>query len=192
MPGYDRETKEIVRTFAVRGYAALMPNLFHRYLPGAKWHEQSAAAREAGGVPDEQMLGDAQGAIDALRALDDSNGKVGVIGYCSGGRQTVVVACTLDVNAAVDCYGGGANPDLVSDLRCPLLGLFGEEDRRPSPADVAELEAALTAAGKDYEFHSYTDAGHGFFSVDYPMYRRDAAREGWKQIWKFFGEHLGG
>ena len=80
MPGYDRATKEIVRTFAVYGYAALMPNLFHRYAPGAKASDAAAAARDAGGVPDEQCLGDVQGAIDFLRARPDANGKVGVNG----------------------------------------------------------------------------------------------------------------
>src|ERR1700704_3744234 len=62
MPGYDRATKEIVRTFAVYGFAALMPNLHHRYAPGAKSGDAAAAARDAGGVPDEQCLGDVEGA----------------------------------------------------------------------------------------------------------------------------------
>jgi carboxymethylenebutenolidase len=191
MPGYDRATKEIVRTFGVYGYAALMPNLFHRYAPGAKPGDAAAAAREAGGVPDAQLLGDAQGAIDHLRARPESNGKVGVIGYCSGGRQTFLVACTLDVDAAVDCYGGGADVSLAPNLRCPLLGLFGADDQRPSPADVDELRAALTQYGKTFDFHTYDGAGHAFFSVDRPSYRVDAAKDGWKQIWAFFGTHLG-
>lgn len=192
MPGYDRASKEIVRTFAVYGYAALMPNLHHRYAPGAKAAEAAAAAREAGGVPDDQLLGDAQAAIEVLRARPESNGKVGVIGYCSGGRQSFLVACTLDVDAAVDCYGGRADVSLAPELRCPLLGLFGEEDRSPSPEDVAELAAALEAHGKTFEFHSYPDAGHAFFSVDRPSYRLEAASDGWKRIWAFFGRHLQG
>ena len=180
----------LARTFAVYGYAALMPNLHHRYAPGAKAADAAAAAREAGGVPDEQCLGDVQAAIDALRARPESNGKVGVIGYCSGGRQSFIVACTLDVDAAVDCYGGRAPVELASDLRCPLLGLFGEEDATPSPDDVAALAAALDANDKRYEFHSYPDAGHAFFSVDRPNYRLDAAKEGWKRIWAFLGAHV--
>jgi carboxymethylenebutenolidase len=205
MPGYDRETKETCRTFAVKGYAALCPNLFHRYAPGAKWQDQSAAAREAGGVPDEQALGDFEGAIAHLRSLADHNGKIGVIGYCSGGRQTYLTACTFDVDAAVDCYGGGvvidspdqltpqrpvAPIDMTPKLSCPLLGLFGALDRNPSPAHVAKMEEVLRENGKDFEFHSYPEAGHGFFSVDYPMYHRDSARDGWKQIWDFYGKHL--
>ena len=192
MPGYDRASKEIVRTFAAYGYAALMPNLFHRYAPGAKASDAAAAARDAGGVPDEQCLGDVQGAIDFLRDRPEANGKVGVIGYCSGGRQTFMVACTLDVDAAVDCYGGRANVDLAPDLRCPLLGLFGEEDQSPSPDDVAAMAKALEANGKTFDFHSYEGAGHAFFSVDRPSYRVGAAKDGWKQIWAFFGTHLKG
>ena len=192
MPGYDRESKEIVRTFGVRGYAALMPNLHHRYAPGAKATDAAAAARDAGGVPDEQCRGDVQGAIDRLRSRPEANGKVAVIGYCSGGRQTFMVACTLDVDAAVDCYGGRADLDLAPDLRCPLLGLFGVEDQSPSPDDVATLAKALEANGKDFDFHSYEGAGHAFFSVDRPSYRLDAAKDGWKQIWRFFETHLKG
>src|SRR4051812_28974994 len=159
MPGYDRASKEIVRTFAVYGYAALMPNLHHRYAPGAKAGDAAAAARDAGGVPDEQCLGDAQGAIDALRARTESNGKVGVIGYCSGGRQAFLVACTLAVDAAVDCYGGRADIALGPNLRCPLLGLFGVEDQSPSPDDVAAMAKVLEEHDKEFQFHSYDDAG---------------------------------
>jgi carboxymethylenebutenolidase len=190
MPGFDRSSKEIVRTFGVYGYAALMPNLHHRYAPGAKASEAAAAARDAGGVPDDQLLGDVQAAVDHLRTRPESNGKVGVIGYCSGGRQSFLVACRLDVDAAVDCYGGGAEVDLAPDLRCPLLGLFGVEDTRPSPDDVEALAKALEANGKTFDFHSYDDAGHAFFAVDRPLYRLDAAREGWKEVWAFFGQTL--
>src|SRR5579863_1368129 len=116
MPGYDRGTKEIVRTFAVHGYAAVAPNLFHRYAPGANPGDAAAAAREAGGVPDEQCLGDVAGTVRYLRTLPTTNTRVGVIGYCSGGRQTYLAACSLDVDAAVDCYGGRvvAGPDDLS------------------------------------------------------------------------------
>jgi carboxymethylenebutenolidase len=204
MPGYDRSTKEIVRTFAVYGYDAICPNLHYRYAPGAKPTDAAAATMEAGGVPDDQCIGDVQGAVDYLRALPTSNGKVGIIGYCSGGRQSYVVACSIDIDAAVDCYGGRvvataddltpARPispiDRTPDLRCPLLGLFGVEDTNPSPEQVAQIEEALRANGKSYEFHTFENAGHAFFTVDRPNYRVDASREGWKLIWDFFGRHL--
>ena len=142
-------------------------------------------------MPDEQCLGDVQGAIDGLRERSESNGRVGVIGYCSGGRQSWLVACTLDVDAAVDCYGGRADISLAPQLRCPLLGLFGVDDQSPSPDDVAAMTKELETAGKDFEFHSYEGAGHAFFAVDRPSFRPEAAKDGWARIAAFYGKHLG-
>ncbi|WP_055586295.1 dienelactone hydrolase family protein [Peterkaempfera griseoplana] len=205
MPGYDRATKEIVRRFAELGYDAICPNLYSREAPGAAPDDAAAVARAAGGVPDDRLVGDVAGAAAALRALDGSNGRVGVIGYCSGGRQTVLAACSLDVDAAVDCYGAfvTGNPpegfplkvtnlvDRLPELRAPLLGLFGAEDKFPGPEQVAELEQTLTANGKEFEFHSYEGAGHAFFAVDRPSYNVAAANDGWERISAFFSKHLG-
>ena len=81
--------------------------------------------------------------------------------------------------------------DQLPNLRCPLLGLFGNEDKTPSPEHVDELERLLTEHGKPYEFHRYDDAGHAFFSVDRPAYRVAAANDGWERIADFFAAHLG-
>src|SRR5439155_18649902 len=133
--------------------------------------DASAAVRAAGGVPDDRLVGDVAGAAAYLRALPSSNGKVGVIGYCSGGRQSVLAACRLDLDAVVDCYGayvtGTPRPgaslrknlvDLLPGLRAPMLGLFGAEDSAPSPAHVAELDEILTRLGKSHDFHTYDGA----------------------------------
>ena len=204
MPGWDGPTKEIARRFAHHGYAAISPNLHFRE-GKATPEENSASIRAAGGMPDDRTMGDVQGAIDHLRALPYLNGKVGVIGYCSGGRQSYLAACTLrGLDAAVDCYGGGvvAKPgeltprqpvapiDYTKDLRIPLLGLFGIEDTRPSPADTQVTEDALKKHGKTYEFHTYENAGHAFFAVDRPQYRQAAAVDGWKKIFDFYGRCL--
>lgn len=203
MPGYDRATKEIVRRFAELGYDAICVNLYWREAPGAAADDAAATARANGGVPDERLVGDIGGAAAYLRALPTANGKVGVIGYCSGGRQSVLAACNLDLDAAVDCYGAfvtGTPPegfpmrgnlvDQLPKLRPPLLGLFGNEDSYPSPEQVDELEQILTANSKSYEFHRYDDAGHAFFAVDRPSYRVAAANDGWERIAAFYGTHL--
>ncbi|MFE0632045.1 dienelactone hydrolase family protein [Streptomyces sp. NPDC058864] len=204
MPGYDDPTKEITRRFAAEGFAAVCPNLYSREAPGASPDDAAAAARARGGVPDERFLGDAAGAAEYLRGLPSSNGKVGVIGYCSGGRQAFLALASLDVQAGVDCYGAfvaGRPPEgfplqvepivhLTKDLHGPLLGLFGAEDSYPSPEHVAELEAELKAQGKPYEFHTYENAGHAFFAVNRPSYRNEAAVDGWSKVLAFFGEHL--
>ena len=206
MPGYDAGTKEIARTFAVHGYLALCPNLYTREAPGASPDDAAAAARAQGGVPDERLVGDVGGAAAYLRAMPVSNGKVGVIGYCSGGRQSFLAACSLPLDAAVDCYGAfvvGTPPEgmplkvgpiahLAPSLSCPLLGLFGADDQYPSPEQVDELDKILTEAGKEHEFHSYEGAGHAFFSVDRPAYRVEAANDGWQKIWGFYGRLLAG
>jgi len=206
MPGYDRSTKEIVRRFAELGYDAACPNLYWREAPGADPADAAATARASGGVPDERLIGDVGGAAAYLRGLDSSNGKVGVIGYCSGGRQSVLSACNLDLDAAVDCYGAfvtGTPPegfplqvtnlvDQLPNLRAPLLGLFGNEDSYPSPEQVDELESILREHGKTYEFHRYDDTGHGFFSPDRPSYRVAAANDGWERIAEFYGRYLAG
>src|SRR5579863_8989769 len=166
MPGYDEPTKEIARNFAVHGYNALMPNLYHRVAPGASPDDAAAAARAQGGVPDSRLVGDVAGAAACLHGLTNANGKVGVIGDCSGGRQSFLAAVSLPLDAAVDCYGAfivGAPPegsplkvgpivDKTPELSCPLLGLFGADDKYPSPGHVAELGKALQEAGKTYEF----------------------------------------
>ncbi|MFL6055406.1 MAG: dienelactone hydrolase family protein [Actinoallomurus sp.] len=203
MPGYDEASKEIVRKFAARGFAAIMPNLHYREAPGAAPDDAAAASRAAGGVPDERLVGDVEAAARYLKGLTSSNGKVGTIGYCSGGRQSFLAACSLQLDAAVDCYGAfvvGEVPEnfptmrpivhLAPDLSCPLLGLFGAEDKYPSPDQVAELEGELKRLGKTYEFHVYEDAGHAFFAVDRPSYRPQAANDGWERVFGWFDRYL--
>jgi carboxymethylenebutenolidase len=204
MPGWDEATKEITRRFATHGYSAVCPNLFYREGPDASPDDAAAASRAAGGAPDDRVVGDVDGSRRFLLSLVNANGKVGVIGYCSGGRQTYLSACRLPFDAAVDCYGAfvvGSPPegfplqvsplyDVLPQLRSPLLGLFGNEDKYPTPEHVDELDRLLTEYGKEHEFHRYDDAGHAFFAVDRPSYRPAAAVDGWARISDFYARHL--
>ena len=72
--------------------------------------------------------------------------------------------------------------DMTANLACPLLGLFGADDANPDPAQVAQIEEELKRHGKTYEFHTYEDTGHGFFSVDRPSYRQESAVDGWQKL----------
>jgi carboxymethylenebutenolidase len=184
------------------GYNAICPNLYSREAPGASPDDAAAAVRAQGGVPDEQVAADVDACARYLRAQTNANGKVGVIGHCSGGRHTFLAATAVDIDAAVVCYGGmivgEKSPypvmvplvDRVEQVRCPILGLWGNDDQFPTPAQVDVLDEALTAAGKPHEFHRYDGAGHGFFSVDRPAYRVEAAIDGWQRISDFFGTQL--
>jgi carboxymethylenebutenolidase len=226
-PGYDESTKEITRRFATWGLAALCPNLNHRLGPDADPDDAAAAARARGGKADAELLDDVAGAIAHLRSLPDGTdgvasgrseaepavkrprletgiARVATLGHCSGGRQSVLAGCDLDVDAVVDCYGGyvlrDAPPDFplrmtsirerLPNLRAPVLGLFGNDDTAPSVADVDDLDKLLTELGKEHEFHRYDGAGHAFFAVDRPAYRPQAAMDGYRRIRDFFDRHL--
>jgi carboxymethylenebutenolidase len=205
MPGWDEWYREITRKFAYHGYAALCPNLYYREGHGTP-EDVAAKARGAGGVPDDQVVGDVAGALGFLRSLPTANGKAGIFGTCSGGRHAYLAACRIKgFDAAVDCWGGRvvmsaeeltpkqpvAPIDYTAGLSCPLLGLFGEEDRSPTPEQVAQHEQALAAHGKSYEFHIYAGAGHGFFYYDRAAYRQQQAMDGWSKVFAFLGRHLG-
>ena len=204
MPGWDEGSVEIARKFAHYGYNAICPNLFNRFGEGEP-DEVAAVARAAGGKPDVETVGAVAGAAAYLRSLPSSNGKVGVIGFCSGGRQVALVAARLDnLDAAVDCWGGRviasadelteqqpvAPFDLTANLAAPLLGIFGNDDGSPSPEQVDQHEAELNKHGKTYEFHRYDGAGHGFFAVNRPGYRPEQATAAWEEVFKWYGRYL--
>jgi carboxymethylenebutenolidase len=206
MPGWDDWTMEATRKLAHHGFATIAPHLYFRHGPGTP-DDLAAKARSAGGVSDEQVMADVKGAMDFLRAQPEANGKVGMIGFCSGGRHTYLAACTLKgIDAAVDCWGGNvivddptqitpqrpvAPVDLTEKMTAPLLGLFGNDDKNPSPDQVNRTEDVLKTLGKTYEFHRYDGAGHGFFAAERPGYRAEQATDGWQKVIAFYRKHLG-
>ncbi len=203
-PGWDEWFRETARRFTQHGYSVLCPDLYSDYgdgLPG----EVAARARAAGGVSDKNVMEDCEGALCFLRSQPNANGRIGVIGMCSGGRHTFLAACTLSgIDAAVDCWGGGvvsepeeltpekpvSPSDCAADLSCPLLGVFGDLDHHPTADEVDRLDAILNELGKDHEFLRYKDAGHGFWCYDKPGYNQAAAMESWNRVFAFFDEHL--
>ena len=204
LPGWNESCIEATRRLAHHGYSVICNNLYFREGEGDP-DDIGARMRAAGGIADEQMLGDVSGAMAFLRAQKNSNGKVGVIGWCSGGRHTYLAACRLPgVDAAVDCWGGRvmaglealnakqpvAPIDYTKDLNCPMLGLFGNEDAQLDVKQVNETEAILKQHGKTYEFYRYDGAGHAFFDWNRPSYRVEQAVDGWNKIYDFFGRHL--
>ena len=185
MPGWDEWCRETARRFTEHGYAVLCPNIYE----------------EVGhGTPSEVAA-----SLRFLKAQPTSNGKAGVIGMCSGGRHTFLAACTVPgIDAAVDCWGGGvvcppdkltpARPvapiDYAQALQCPLLGIFGNEDRSPAPEEVDILEARLRELHKDYEFHRYDGAGHGIWYYHTPMYRQGPAMDSFDKALAFLDRRL--
>jgi carboxymethylenebutenolidase len=207
LPGWSELYIETTRRFAHHGYLAICANLYEREGGGSDGNPDDVAAkvRAGGGIADSQMVGDTEAAVTWMRAQPNHNGKVSLFGSCSGGRHAFIYACQRkDVDACAELWGGRvvmgkeelntktpvAPIDMTKDLCCPLLGLFGNEDRAPSPEQVNQHEAELKKYGKTYEFHRYDGAGHGFFYWHRPLYRPEQAMDGWSKVFAFFGKHL--
>lgn len=204
MPGWDEFYRETSRRFSQHGYLAICPDIYCRFGHGTP-DEIAAKAHKSGGVPDDSVMGDCEGALKYVKSLPYSNGKAGVIGTCSGGRHAFLAACKIDgFDAVVECWGGGvvmakeeltpARPvapiDYTDRLKCPLLGIFGNDDQRPSPDQVNLHEEALKKYGKDYEFHRYDGASHGFWYYHTDRYRPQQAMDAWEKVFDFFEKHL--
>jgi carboxymethylenebutenolidase len=200
VPGWDEFYRETSRRFSQHGYLAICPDIYCRIGHGTP-DEIAAKARSSGGVPDDSVVGDCEGAAKYLRYLPYSNNKVGIIGTCSGGRHSFLAACrSTGFDAAVDCWGPvTARPDstavspidYTASLSCPVLGLFGNDDRFPTKEQVDQHEEALKKHGKNYEFHRYDGAGHGFWYYHTDMYRPKQAMDSWQKVFEFFGKYLG-
>jgi carboxymethylenebutenolidase len=194
--------KDVARRFAEQGYLALAPDMYTRE-GSPDPSNMDSVLKTMFSVPDTQAVADLEGAITHLKGLADSNGKAGAIGFCSGGRYTLILGCkSRNLDAAVDSAGGfiiqdqltpqrPVSPiDMIPTLSCPLLGLFGEEDPNPSPAHAARMEEELKKHGKTYEFHMYRNAGHAFFADYRPSYRAAAAQDMWHRVLVFYEKYL--
>ncbi len=206
IPGWDEFNQEFSERLARHGYIVICPDLYCREGHGTP-DDVAAKVRAEGGVADDAVVADCSAALKWLQDQPDCNGKVGIIGSCSGGRQSVLVASRAPGFAAVvDLWGGSvvmsedqltpkrpvAPIDYTKDLGAPLLGIFGNDDQSPTPEQVDIHEAELKRHGKDYEFHRYDGAGHGFFYYHTPMYRPEQAMDAWNKVFAFFDQQLQG
>ncbi|MEK9661907.1 MAG: dienelactone hydrolase family protein [Alphaproteobacteria bacterium] len=205
MPGWDEWTRGVVHKIALHGYNVISPDLHFRQGAGTA-QEKSQRVRDTGGQIDTQVLGDLAGGERWLRDLPTGNGKVGLIGFCSGGRVAYMAAAKMPgLDCAVDCWGGNVTSppatlndnqpvapiDWTAEISVPLLGLFGNDDPNPDTAQVDAIEAALKEHGKAYEFHRYDGAGHAFFNWHNERYRPGQALDGWDRVFAFWQRHLG-
>ena len=204
--GLVEHIRDIARRFANIGYNALAPDLYTRS-GSPDPNNMDSVFPVMFGLPDAQAVRDLEAAADHLRGLSGASGKIGVIGFCSGGRQTLLFACSsTKPDAAVDCWGGfihRATPDaettpsrptpilnLVDRLSCPLFAVFGEEDQNPTVAQSEELKNLALRAGKDVAIKVYKNAGHAFLADYRPSYREAPATALWHDAVAFFDKHL--
>ncbi len=205
--GPNDHIADLARRFAAAGFDALAPNLYTRGgAPDPKNFPDVFAKMIA--LPDAGAVADLEASAAYLRGLEGATGKVGCIGFCSGGRHALLFALSSSqVDAAIDCWGGfvdRATPDdattesrptavidLAAGASAPIFLVGGVEDDNPSPAVLAQVEERLRAAGADVTLNVFDDAGHAFLADYRPSYREGPAHELWPQLIRFFHKHLG-
>ncbi len=202
--GVHEYIADTARRLAHAGYLAIAPELFVRQGDAQSYGEMAKLMAEViSKVPDAQVLTD----LDAtVRWAGDNGGdlnKVGVTGFCWGGRQTWLYAAhSPRVKAGVAWYGRLVGQpsvltprqpmDVVGKLNGPVLGLYGEADTGIPVATVAEMQTALasgSAAAKASTFVLYPDAPHAFHADYRPSYRKAAADDGWQRLLAWFKTH---
>jgi carboxymethylenebutenolidase len=177
---------------AAEGFVALAPDMYQ----GRATTNPDEAGRLMMALDVPKVALDLRGAIDFLRARPECSSKtVGTVGFCLGGQLSLYAACVHAdaVGACVDYYGvhPKVKPD-VTKLRAPVLGFFGGKDSLVNAQIVGELDARLTAAGKDHDFRTYPGVNHAFFNDTRPeVYDANAAKDSWTRALAFFRKHLG-
>src|SRR3989442_290003 len=195
--GVDEFVRGRCDRLAEARFVAVAPDLDHREDPTSSDDPLTRMGR----LRDVTIVSDVNEAIEHTKELPETRAdRIGITGYCMGGRVTYLMAAKNgNLKAAVVCWGGnimipwGEGPapfDLSKDIDCPVLGLFGEDDPNPSPSDVAKLDAELTRLGKNHEIDSYPGAGHAFMNEGRPSYRPEAAEDAWKKCVAWFDRHL--
>ena len=201
--GYEEHMKDMARRYAALGYAAIVPALYSRdgFLAVVEESDMVMARDALAARPNAQTVGDLNGGLDYLRASPHVSERIGVVGFCSGGRLGLVfVSSGALVDVFVNFYSNGlfqptdANPtppgELAANLGCPMLALFGDGDANPSPSDVARLRGILEQSGKTFEFVSYPRAGHAFMSDTRESYRPEAAQMAWGRCLEWLSRYL--
>jgi carboxymethylenebutenolidase len=198
--GVDQFIQTICDRLAEAGYAAVAPNLFHRITDDLL----ADGSRPIQHLKDPEIVTDIDATVDFLRSHSAIDGeRIGVTGFCMGGRVTwLAAASNPHFKAAVPYYGGNlfikwGNPEktpfeLANQINCPILFHFGEEDVNPSQDDMRKLDAELTRLDKSHRFYTYPGAGHAFMDFTRERYYQEAADASWPRTLDFFSQHLKG
>ncbi len=204
--GVNGHIKNVANRFASEGYVAIAPDMYYRVEPNIviEYSDVQKAIPILQGMYDAQTHADARTAINFAKGLDNVRAdRIGCTGYCMGGTISWMTAClNRDIKAAAIYYPGGfiaretsvrrpVSPHSYAELlTAPVLGLFGEDDQSPPPADVNEVDAQLTRMGKPHDFQIYKGAGHGFNCDERPSYHQASSDDAWSRNLARFKQFL--
>ena len=215
--GVDECIRSYCDRLARAGYVTASPDLYHRQDKGLPFEDVYSAGEDINRVrelvlaqaqnlkrnlSDDEMVRDMNAAADYLESLPAVvDGAIGVVGFCLGGRVSYLMATrNSEMKLAVTAYasdlfvakGEGLSPFANSQhITCPVLGLFGKDDRNPTPEEAERVDAELTAHGIEHAFHYYEDAGHGFMNpFNHHHYNEAASEEAWSRLFALLEEKL--
>jgi carboxymethylenebutenolidase len=189
--GLDDWVKGQAKALAAEGYAALAVDLYR----GKVTNKQEEAHQLMMGTPPDRAVRDLKAALAFLQSRTEvRKDRIGVIGWCMGGRYAMELATQEPGLGAVVAYYGAPPTDAaaIARIKAPVLGNFGAEDKGPSPEQVKAFEAAMKQAGKTVDLKIYEGAGHAFANVNNPWkgYREAAAKDAWSRTVAFLNQHL--
>jgi carboxymethylenebutenolidase len=201
--GLHEYIRDVARRFGKEGFYAIAPELFQREGGVTHLADVQEILKIVLNVPRQQILQDLSATADYARGQSAALAeRVGVTGFCWGGSTTIQYAAyDKHLSAAVAWYGPSGREykdepkpvsgfDVAKDITCPFLGLFGEEDKNPTPEEVRKIEALLKAHNPNVEVVIYPNAGHAFFADYRQSYRAEAAKDGWARCLGWFRRYL--
>ncbi len=199
--GVNDHIQDVTRRFAAAGYHAVAPAFFHRAGGGtAPYDDFTKVMPLFEGVNDDGILADVDAALAHLETEGFDRSKIGIVGFCFGGRVTFLAAARRALGAAVGFYGGGivaASPlglpalvDEAATLQTPWLGLFGDLDKGITVEHVEQLRGALDGASVDVEVVRYAEADHGFHCDARASYHAESAADAWRRALEWFDTHM--
>jgi len=193
--GLNEHIKDVARRVAAEGYVTLAPDMYYRQPNAVAGYDQlPEAIRLMTALRDDAIVADLAAVVSHLQSQDSVRGdRIGITGFCMGGRISFLAACkNSQIKAAAPFYGGGIGGllDQAPKITCPLLLFFGDQDPFIPNDEVAKIKSTLEQLKKNAEVVVYPGAPHGFFCNERDSYRPDAAADSWERTKAFFKKHL--
>jgi carboxymethylenebutenolidase len=194
--GFDHFTETVVERLGKAGYLVAVPDVSHRTTRDVRMEDRKQFFK------DTEVVADMKATVEMLKTRPDVDpNRIVIMGHCMGGRMVLLGAGALpDVfKGAIVLYGGGVmlswgnegwTPfERLRNIKCPVVGFFGQHDTNPSPENVNQIDAELTARGVAHTFNRYDKVGHGFQHEDTPE-QIEASTDAWKKIFEFLRERI--
>jgi len=200
--GVTDHIKDVTQRFAIAGYRAVAPHVFHRSGdPVIGYDEMEKVIPHIMELKADDLLADLDATIAYLGQAGFDPARIGIVGFCMGGSVVFLAAARRSLGAGVTFYGGGVSQgrfgmpplvELAAELKTPWLGLYGDSDQTIPVDDVEALRAAVEAAPVPTEIVRYPGADHGFHCDARSSYHEESAKDGWRRTLEWLAPHLAG